>query len=331
MEAGRSTHSLQIASKKQAMQEKRNEFFSARKKFMGIDAKVKQLHADIKVIENNMLEITDQGERDQYEREVVELQNQVKAAEEATAEKTNRLRSVQEKVSELDRKRDTLDQQKKALSRTVANCREQMNAIRNETDNLAVYGSHIPQFVKALEKNQNRFSQPPLGPIGRYLEVPDDRYKAVIEKLVSSQLSSFIVNTLKDQEEFQRIFAKECPHQRCPAVIQRTFKSQPYDTRRHGCEVPRNATSPMQQMNCKSVVVMNTIIDMVRIESVLICDTMKEGRQLTENLENVPRNLKRVIVMDPLCEVYPAPNFRIYSGTPKPANFIQVSAADKKR
>lgn len=312
------------------MQEKRNDFFCARKKFVGIDGKVKQLRADIKVIDENMAEITDQGERERYELEVVKLQEEIRSAEQTKAEKDGQLRSAQEKVTELDRKREALDSQKKTLSRTMASCREQMNSI-DETNNLAVYGSHIPQFVKALERNKGRFSQPPLGPIGRYLEVPENKYKSVIEKLISGQLGSFIVNSLKDQEEFQRIFAKECPNMRCPAVMQRSFQSQPYDTRAHGCQVPRNATSPMHQMRCKNVVVMNTIIDMVRIESVLICDTMKDGRQLTENLENVPKNLKRVIVMDPLCEVYPAPNFRIYSMTPKPCNFIQVSAAEKKR
>lgn len=58
---------------------------------------------------------------------------------------------------------------------------------------------------------------------------------------------------------------------------------------------------------------------------------MTMGRKLTELTENVPRNLKRVIVMDPLCEVYPQPNFRIYSWQPKRCNFIQVSADEKRR
>lgn len=62
-----------------------------------------------------------------------------------------------------------------------------------------------------------------------------------------------------------------------------------------------------------------------------ICENMTMGRKLTEHTENVPRNLKRVIVMDPLCEVYPQPNFRIYSWQPKRCNFIQVSADEKRR
>lgn len=331
VESGRATQSQEITAKKEAMQGKRNEFFSTRKRFLGIDGRVKQAKADISAIAGNIAEIAQQEERDGYEREVAELETQQAATEQQIAERTEKIGGAQNRIAEMEEKLYSLQSVKAGLSRTVAHCREQMAQIQNETDNLTVYGAHIPQFVKALERNQAKFSKMPLGPIGRYLEVADERYKSVIEQLVNSQLGTFIVNTPRDHEAFLQLFRKECPNKRCPQIIQRQFRDQPYDTSRFGVQVPRNATSPLQQLRCKNTVVMNTIIDMLRIEQVLICDNMAMGRKLTENLENVPRNLKRVIVMEPLCEVFPKPNFRIYSWTPTRCKFIQVSAEEKRR
>ena len=330
MESGRDSQRLQIAAKKQAAQEKKNEFFSCRKKFLGLDSRVKQLKSDIQTIDANIAEVTQQEARDKYEEEVAQLGQEKVAVEGQVAEKTQEIRSQQQRIAEMEEKVSTLQGNKTALSRQVASCKELMQQIQNETDNLAVYGSHIPRFVKLLEHNKSRFSQLPLGPIGRYLEVPDERYKGIIEQLVSSQLGSFIVNTAQDQEVLMQLFKKEFGNKRMPSVIQRPFRTKLYDTSQLAVQTTRYATSPMEQLRCKNAVVLNTIIDMTRIEQVLICENMDMGRKLTENIENVPRNLKRVIVMEPLCEVYPQPNFRIYSWTPKRCNFIQVSAHEKR-
>lgn len=330
VQTGRDNHGQQIAAKKQAMQEKRNEFFSVRKRFLGIDSRVKQMKSDIKQIMENISELTQQESRERYELEVAELEQQRSGLEQEICDKTTEMRAAQARIGEMEEKLVSLQQTKSSLARTVAHCREQMNQIQNETDNLAVYGSHIPMFVKLLERNASKFTAPPLGPIGRYLEVPDERYKSIIEHLVNSCIGSFIVNSPKDHEVFLGLFNKEFPGKRPPGIIQRKFRNEPYDTSQHEVKAPRNTTTPLQQLRCKSTVVLNTLIDMVRIEQILICEDMNIGRKLTENIENVPRNLKRVIVMQPLCEVYPQPNFRIYSLTASRCNFIQVSAQEKR-
>lgn len=270
VEAGRNAHSANIASKKTAMQEKKNEFFQVRKKFMGVDGRVKQFKADIRTLDGNIAEVAEQEARDQYEREVEELKGERRATEQEIEGKKEEMKEAQGRIGEMEEKLYTLHASRSTLTRTVANCREQMNQIRDEKDNLAVYGSHIPQLVKTLEKNKARFSQMPLGPIGRYLEVPDQRYKGVVEQLLGSHMGSFIVNTAKDHEVFLQLFTKDFRNKKCPPVIQRQFRNTPHDTSRYGVQGTRNTTSPLEQLKCKNVVVLNTIIDMVRIEQVLV-------------------------------------------------------------
>lgn len=330
VEAERDSHGNRIGAKKQAMQDKRNEFFSTRKKFLGIDGRVKQLRTDIQTIDQSITEITQQDARDIYEQQVVALEATKEEQTQEIEQKTQAMRTAQTQITEMEERIYHLQTTKTKVTRDVASCREQMNQIQNETDSLAVYGPHIPQFVKVLERNKSRFSMMPLGPIGRYLEVPEKRYKGVIEQLIAGSLGSFIVNTPRDHQIFLELFNKECSNRRLPGVIQRKFRNQPYDTSRFGVQVPRNTTTPLQQMRCKNAVVLNTIIDMHRVEQVLICDGMEMGRKLTENIENVPRNLKRVLVMEPNCEVYPQPNFRIYSSAARQCKFIQVSAEEKR-
>lgn len=330
VESGRDSHGLTVAAKKQAMQEKRNEFFSTRKKFLGIDSRVKHMNEDIKSLDANIAEITQQEARDVYEQEVAELERQKAAQTQDMDGKSDELRRAQEQITDLEEKLYSMRNSRDKISRTVSMHREQMRQIENETDNLAVYGAHIPRFVKALERNKARFSTPPLGPIGRFIEVPETRYKGVIERLIGGSLGSFIVNTPRDHQVFMELFNKECGRERCPGIIQRKFRHQPYDTSLHGVQVPRNAITPLDLIQCKNTVVLNTIIDMHRVDQNLIVETMDMGRKLTENVENVPRNLKKVVVMEPHCEVFPQPNFRIYSQAPKQCKFIQVSAAEKK-
>lgn len=331
METSQGEHDAAIAAKKEELAARKDEFFSIRKTFQSLDNKVKQLRRDIQKIDQDLSELTQQESRDVFEREVAELREQRATMEAEITEKSARMREAQNRITEFEEDLYGLQEEKQRLGRSVTHCREQMNLIRDETDNLAVYGSHMPQLLKALERNKARFSQPPIGPIGRYLEVPDMRHRAIIDQLVAGSVATFIVNTPKDNEEFFKLFSKEFPRLPKPSVIQRPFRHTVYDTTKLGVRPPPNTTTVLEQLRCKNAVVMNTLIDLLRIDQCLICETMAVGRKMTENIENVPQNLKRVIVMEPLCEMFPQPNFRIYSLTPKRTTYIQVSAEEKKK
>lgn len=80
---------------------------------------------------------------------------------------------------------------------------------------------------------------------------------------------------------------------------------------------------------CDDPVVMNYLIDAMRIETVLITDSKDTAESLTSRSENVPPNLSRVLVPNLGLEFCPSPNYAVYSIRINPARFIQVDVEDR--
>lgn len=80
---------------------------------------------------------------------------------------------------------------------------------------------------------------------------------------------------------------------------------------------------------CDDPVVINYLIDAMRIETVLITDSKDTAESLTSRSENVPTNLSRILVPDLGLEFSPSPNYAVYSIRIKPARFIQVDVNDR--
>lgn len=85
----------------------------------------------------------------------------------------------------------------------------------------------------------------------------------------------------------------------------------------------------MSISRCDDPVVMNYLIDAIRIETVLITDSKDTAESLTSQSENVPNNLSRILVPNLGLEFSPSPNYAVYSIRINPAKLIQVDVNDR--
>lgn len=94
-------------------------------------------------------------------------------------------------------------------------------------DRLEVYGQHMKSLIQMIEKvyNNRKFSALPKGPLGRYLEVPDKKWRGVVEQLLGGHLTSFIVNNGQDRQVLDKIIKTHFPQSR-HTIITAKFRGQ---------------------------------------------------------------------------------------------------------
>lgn len=193
----------------------------------------------------------------------------------------------------------------------------------------------MPELIKHINKahSEGKFSQLPRGPIGSYVEVPKRQYRDIMEYILGGALlNSFIVNNKRDRDTLGAILDKFVKKR--PNIITTAFHNQVYDVSR-GCVHPQPETIvALNEIQCKDPVVMNCLIDQVQIETILITSNKKIAENLTSVEQNVPRNLKRIFVLNAnnaVFEYFPMPRYRVYSSKIRQANYIQVNIDERIR
>lgn len=183
--------------------------------------------------------------------------------------------------------------------------------------------------IDALYK-KGAFSQLPRGPIGHYIKVTDANWKMPIEGITKGVLQNFLVTDSKDRRVLQELIRKEYPNHQRHAVISCKFQHTVYDVSR-GCVQPvAGSRLAMDLIHCEDPVVMNCLIDQCKVERILLVEDERLAVKLTSEEENVPQNLLRVILKNPLSDFYPAPNYRSYSNSQRYVNFLQVNMEQRK-
>uniref|UniRef100_A0A1Q3F4N5 Putative dna repair protein n=1 Tax=Culex tarsalis TaxID=7177 RepID=A0A1Q3F4N5_CULTA len=201
-------------------------------------------------------------------------------------------------------------------------------------DNLSVFGNNMPAFVAKIKElhQRGKFSELPRGPLGQYVKVKDKKWTAMVETMIGQgMLCAFYVNSDADRNTLNRLIQSEFPEMRGRSIITSRFHKQVYDVREGSVEEVEGAHSLMKLISVSDPVVMNCLIDQVKIETILAVEDQNLAIELTSQAENVPRNLQKVVVMEPFSEFYPMPNYRSYGLAKKPARYLQVNMGELKK
>lgn len=237
---------------------------------------------------------------------------------------TDTLNEYQEKV-------ETATQQMKRTQDQTIRIEGQIRQMQNSSkDALSVYGHSMTQMVKKLEQlyKQKKFAEMPRGPLGRYIEVTDKKYKSAVENILEGSLTSFLVSCDKDRILMSQVI-KDYPDLQRTSIITSAFQNQVYDVRNGMVQIPHESGRVlMDVIKVSDPVVMNCLIDQRQIEQIVLVDDTNTAIEMTQDNENVPNNLLRAVLLKPFSEFYPAPNYRSYAIKEKPVRFIQTSYRD---
>lgn len=204
--------------------------------------------------------------------------------------KNNEVTPMQRKVTELDRN---------------------INSISQQQDKINFYGNWMLRLIQTIDNafNQKKFIKKPIGPIGAYIKVNNNKWIFSIENhLGRGNLRTFLVDNFADNKVLQSIMEKVIPgNTRKPTVITSKFVNQVHDI-----SSKETANSMFRMLTFTNPVVANCLIDNNRIETIMLVDSIMEATPLMENASKVPRNCHFCLTLDST-QVYPNPSYRVYS------------------
>lgn len=210
-------------------------------------------------------------------------------------------------------------------------CGQQKRQLEGSTkDALSAYGPSMTQLIKRIEDmhKRGRFAEMPRGPLGRYIEVPDKKYRSAVENILGQTLTAFYVSCDKDRILLSQMFKDSQDFSRL-TIICGAFHNKVYDVSDGMVRLNSNdGCLLIDVLKVSDPVVMNCLIDQRRIESIVLAENTETAIELTQESENVPPNLSRVVLLRPFSDYYPAPNYRSYAMKENPVRYIQTSFRD---
>lgn len=197
-------------------------------------------------------------------------------------------------------------------------------------ENLKLYGDNMVKLVELLEQNtkNGKFQKMPIGPIANHVEVKDGRYRQYVEDALGTILNAFCVDNTNDLMTFRDIMKKMSFN--VPLICSQ-FHDQQYNVAGKCVEADAHTRRLMDLIVVDSPVVMNCLIDQCNIETILFTQSFEHATHITSKKENVPKNLSRVILLNPYSEYFPAPSYRSYTKQSRPSRNLRVNAAGREK
>ena len=293
------------------------------------DQNVHQLEVDIAERENNPLNVDNM--RKENEEKIKTLQKKTEDLELIQTNARRDLEQFNETFSDFKERIENSKKQHDRIKENLQNCVQKKRQLEGSTkDALSAYGYSMSKLINQLEglyKN-NKFAEMPRGPLGRYIEVPDKKYRSAVENILEGVLTSFFVSCDKDRITLTQVLKGYPEYSRMP-IITGKFFNQIYDVRNGMVRLDSGVGRVLMDIiNVSDPVVMNCLIDQKRIESIVLVESTDTAIELTQDACNIPQNLLRVVLLKPFSEYYPAPNYRSYALTEKPVRYIQTSFHD---
>lgn len=230
----------------------------------------------------------------------------------------------------IDQKIDDLRKNKYRLQEESRHIQAQIQNINaNSKDALSIYGENVSHIVATIDQlyQQRQFTEKPRGPLGRYIDVVDARYRDAVENQLGGLISSFVVSCNKDYKVLESVL-KKYPNFN-PTIITTKFMNKVYDVSKGKVRPPNGTVLLMDQIRCSDHVVLNCLIDRGSIETILLTESKDVAEKFTSQIENVPQNLRKIILIKPGLEYCPEPSYRMYSLKIRPARFIQVDIRER--
>ena len=204
----------QMEPKQQAVQECKETFETVRQQMLNLQSDERKARSDINMKRKQVA---------QYESEIAQhRQRQAEANDGVYAEKQRELEVAKEEcerkaeafathsgsLPELQRQLRDVQKEKDKADQAITAARNNERRIKTTIDNLKGEGrdwtsayQHPDRLLKLLQaiKNDNRFREEPVGPLGRHVKLINADWGYILEKQFGSTLNGFVVTSKPDQ------------------------------------------------------------------------------------------------------------------------------------
>ncbi|XP_016981507.2 structural maintenance of chromosomes protein 6 [Drosophila rhopaloa] len=274
-------------------------------------------------------------QREEHAKKMEALKKLVADGEEVIARLREEQQQIKKDITSVQERVESVKNERIQLHKSKQNIKGNIESLsRNKSNELSVYGEQAIQVVRTL---RTQYAGPnmhwmPRGPLGQYISAPNPKYRDLVENQLMSCLRSYIVSSDKERKSLRDLLQNKFHGGNIPTIITSPFTDRVYDVSRNKVRpTTPNTTVLIDEISCDDPVVMNYLIDMLRIETVLVTESKEIAEFLTSDTENVPPHLTRVLVPNLGLEYIPSPNYAVYSSRINPARYIHINVDDRIR
>ncbi|XP_068650718.1 structural maintenance of chromosomes protein 6B-like [Aristolochia californica] len=243
-----------------------------------------------------------QAEETEIEEKLMGLQDEIekidasfgrlKEEENALSEKLSRATNVVQQITE------EIEEKEIKYRDLCSNIRDLQ---RHKTNKVTAFGGErVINLLRSIEQHHDKFSRPPIGPIGAHVTmVNDDKWGLAIETAIGKLLNAFIVTDHRDSLLLRRC-AKGANYHNLDIII--------YDFSKPKLNIPNHMLPQTNHPTVLSVIqshnptVLNVLVDMASAERQVLVEDYNMGKSVT--FDQRISNLK---------DVYTSDGFRMFS------------------
>ncbi|XP_036604507.1 structural maintenance of chromosomes protein 6 [Trichosurus vulpecula] len=276
----------------------------------------KKAYNDAEVLHNRCRSEFRGLERDgeQLRNRIAELKRSAdQRLEPARQERQKKIAALKEKIEscqdqedllgrEIERFQQTIEKDKEERSKIlqeVADVQQFLNTKRKHlhhlketrTNRLKQFGSQVPALLEAIDEayKKGQFTRKPVGPLGACIRLRDPELALAIECCLKGLIFAFCCHNYKDERVLQGLMKKLYPPASSrPQIIVSEFRNEVYDVTRRAAYHPEFPTV-LTALEIDNAVVANSLIDMRRIETVLLIKSSPLARAVMQS-QKPPKN-----------------------------------------
>nr|CCA25982.1 structural maintenance of chromosomes protein 6 puta [Albugo laibachii Nc14] len=259
-----------------------------------LETRIKQKQDQYKKSRANRQEWLDsiQQKLQQERSELSNIKREMEAAKSATenSDCTDQLQQVETRYESFQRQIRDVENEIRRVEQRLHNLQSQsLNA-------LAVFGNRIPTLHYLIQSNVKRFQDPPLGPLGLYVRLPEEhrQYAVAIEVALKGSLQSYLVTNGRDKALLDDLKRQaNCPANQATIIIAKRATERYTNLCLPGGELARHAICNLLEI--KDPNVFNALIDVCSIENkVCIADRNTAESQVLQGTSGSYRMAKWV-------------------------------------
>ncbi|KAG8723910.1 Structural maintenance of chromosomes protein 6 [Ceratobasidium sp. 395] len=268
-----------IKAKKNKLLEVKNQKLEMNNALQQSNSTIKTLTERIQA-EEAKLQDGRQELREKLNMDMEKVQRQLKTEEESLSECQADIANINQLV-----------QAKKEEWREICSSRErirdditsvQQNILRlqhTQQHQINKFGNNLDRVLTDVSRARWH-GQPPLGPLGQYVEVKDARWAPLMRVNLGSLMSSFAVTDQRDRETLSRILQK---HDNSPNIIVAEIDIFDFS----GGEPPARLLTPLRVLNIKHDWVVRLLINSAYIERTCITNTRADAQRILDTEPSV--------------------------------------------
>ncbi|XGW07425.1 hypothetical protein V3C99_010532 [Haemonchus contortus] len=293
------------------IEKKGNTLRSMREKMSSLKATISNLKSDIGVqdskqkaletsrgsLEKRRDRLTEQiarfEEESQCEKrkeEIAVTKTKMDKINEKESEVLERYRSAQQERDELQKSYERASTSKDEAIREVRRISGKIKDVEQEihrteiTSNNAMmrFGENIPRILEVMNANADKFEHLPKGPIGMHIKIRDRKWAFAIEEATRRLLTSFIFNSKRDHQVFERLMRSNRIGGALPNAIFVKFNIPPHNVTSN--EPSSEWDTILRMIDVKDPVVRNVLIDMASAEGTILLRTDEDARRIMDGM-----------------------------------------------